>query len=173
MSRKQATGRVKQHLLTHPLEKNIGVGDTFIWFITWSFTSSGISETRLWTVSLEEIFVSCLPHYLLQEVVILFPTNRFHKRFFQSYEVFCLAISSATSYEACLVGGNIRQDKSLTFHTCFMASEEFYNFLWRGSDVLSLNAVWTSKVSYTWQALYHCNTLLPECWLHFITVYCW
>jgi len=33
--------------LTHPREKNIGVGDAFISFITWSFTSSGISEMRL------------------------------------------------------------------------------------------------------------------------------
>ena len=80
-------------------------GDAFISLITWSFTSSGISEMPLWTVSLEEIFVSCLPHYLLQEVVLLFQQTGFYKQFFQSWEFFCLAMSSATSYDACLIGG--------------------------------------------------------------------
>ena len=104
---------------------------------------------------------------VFQEVVSLFPTNRFHKRFFPMVWVFCLAISSATSYDACLLGRNMRQGKSLTFQTCFMASEEFYNFLWRDWNALSLNVVSISNSSYTfhWQALCHCNTLLPECWL--------
>jgi len=79
-------------------------------------------------VSLEEIFLSCLPHYLLQEVVLMFSTYRVSQAFFQSREVCCLAISNATSYDACLLGGNLRKDKSLTFHTRFMASEKLYNF---------------------------------------------
>ena len=68
---------------------------------------------------------------------------------FQSCEFFCLKVSSATSYDAFLLGGNFRQDKSLSFQTRFMASEEFYNFLRRDWVALSLNAVSISKVSYT------------------------
>jgi len=36
-----------------------------------------------------------------------------------------LAMSSATSYDACALGENFRQDKSLMFQIRFMASEEF------------------------------------------------
>ena len=57
-------------------------------------------------------------------------------------------MSSATSYDACLIGGNFQQD-SVTFQTRFIASEEFYNILWRGWDALSLNIVSISKVSHT------------------------
>jgi len=59
--------------------------------------------------------------------------------FFQSYEVICLAISSATSYDAC-IGGNFLQIR-------FIASEEFSNSLWRDWNALYLNAVSISKVS--------------------------
>jgi len=62
----------------------------------------------------------------------------FNKRFSNRVRHFCLAIPSATSYDACLLGGNFWQDKSLTFQTRFMALEEFYNFLWRDWYALSL-----------------------------------
>jgi len=62
---------------------------------------------------------------------------------------FCLAISSATSYDACPLGGNIQQDKSLTLQTRFMVSDEFNNVLWRDWDALSLNAASVSKASYS------------------------
>jgi len=34
-------------------------------------------------------------------------------------------MTAQLSYDACLLGGNFRQDKSLTFQTRLMASEEF------------------------------------------------
>jgi len=60
----------------------------------------------------KEIFLSFLPPQLLQEVVLLFSTNRVSQAFFQSCEFCCFAISSATSYEACVLCENFRQDAS-------------------------------------------------------------
>jgi len=77
----------------------------------------------------------------------VFNKQGFTSIFFQLCELFCLAVSSATSYDACLIGGNFQQD-SLTFQTRFMAWEEFYNFLWRGWNALSLNTASISKVSH-------------------------
>jgi len=76
-----------------------------------------------------------------------FQETGFTSVFFSMVWVFYLATSSATSYDASLLGGNIRRDKSLMFQTCFMVWEEFYNFLWRDWDALSLNDVSISKAS--------------------------
>ena len=89
------------------------IGDAYIWFITWSFTSSGISERHLWIVSLE------------RDVCLIFaslasPRNSFtvfNKQDFTSISLIVwiflrLAISSMTSYDACVLGENFRQDVS-------------------------------------------------------------
>ena len=54
-----------------------------------------------------------------------FQQSGFHKLFSNRVSVSCLAISSATSYYACVLGETFRWDKSLTFQTCFVALEEF------------------------------------------------
>jgi len=46
-------------------------------------------------------------------------------RFSNRLGFFYLAIASATSYDACVLDENFRQDKSLMFQTRFMAPEEF------------------------------------------------
>ena len=74
---------------------------------------------------------------------------------------FCLAISRATSRDACLLGGEFRQDKSLTFQTRFMASEEYKLFVaWLGCFVskrrinfegfihLALRALYTTAIRF-------------------------
>jgi len=98
----------------------------------------------------KEIFLSYWPYYSFPRSSFTVSNKQVSQAFFfQWCEFFCLAISIATSYDACLLGRNIRQGKSLTFQTCFMASEEFYNFLWRYWNALSLNTVSISKSSYT------------------------
>jgi len=54
-----------------------------------------------------------------------FQQSGFHKRFSNRVSVSCLAISSATSCAACVLGETSRRDKSLAFQTCFVASEGF------------------------------------------------
>ena len=105
------------------------------------------SEMCLWTVSQEEIFLSCLPHYFCKKLFYCIQQTGFHKRF--SNRASFLLGNFKCDFIWCLsYWGNVQQD-SLSFQTRFMASEEFYNFLWGDRDALPLNTVLISKVSQT------------------------
>jgi len=66
--------------------------------------------------------------------------------------VFCLVISSATSYDACLLGGNFRQDKSLTLH----GVGTLHGVAWLGCFV--------SKCPYQFQRFHMLSTRAATTW---------